>query len=338
MGDVLHALPAVAALRRAHPDWFLGWAIEPGWSELLEAKGASARGVERPIVDRWYPVPTRQWKKRPFSGVTLKEIAAVRRELRGERFDLCVDLQGAIRSAVVGKMAGAGKFVGPADPREGPAKWLYGRVVRTPAAHVIEQGCELLGGAVGETLVPGEVPLPVDREAESWCDALLSRVLRGRERFVVIAASAGWGAKQWPPERYGAVAAELGRAGYAVVVNAVRESDVLANAVVEASEGAASVAACSIAQLIALERRASLVIGGDTGPLHLAAALSRPVVGIYGPTDPARNGPYGTVARVLRHASSRRDHSRRDAAEAGLLEITADEVTSSALALLREER
>ena len=92
---------------------------------------------------------------------------------------------------------------------------------------------------------------------------------------------------------------------------------------------------CSLGQMIALIRRAGVVIAGDTGPLHLAAALERPVVGLYGPTDPARNGPYGTVSRVLRHASSKTDHSRDRETEGGLLKITTDEVVEAALELLR---
>ena len=96
----------------------------------------------------------------------------MRRELRGERFDLCVDMQGSIRSAVIGRMAGARRFAGPAEPRERPARWLYGQKMRVGAAHVIEQGCELLGAAVGEALAPAKVELPVDAAAEAWRDEL----------------------------------------------------------------------------------------------------------------------------------------------------------------------
>jgi heptosyltransferase-1 len=95
---------------------------------------------------------------------------------------------------------------------------------------------------------------------------------------------------------------------------------------------------CSLEQLIALTRRAALVIAGDTGPLHLACALGRPVVGIYGPTDPSRNGPYGTRFKVLRSPESRRDHSRREQPEAGLLTIEPDDVLHAADELLAEER
>jgi heptosyltransferase-1 len=342
MGDVLHALPAVAALRKLHPEWFIGWAIEPVWSELLEAPRDShpsslfvGPNLRKPIVDLWTRVPTREWKRRPLAPSTLFDIAALRRELKGDRYDICVDMQGSIRSAVVGRLAGAKTFAGPAEPWEAPAALLYGQKVRLHATHVIEQGCELLGAAVGEKLLPAKVTLPVDPAAETWCDELLAGSER---RFAVIAPTAGWGAKQWPAERYGAVAKELRRAGFRTLVNAASPGDEVGLHVVEASGGAATLVPCSLGQLIALTRRAALVIAGDTGPLHLAGALERPAVGLFGPTNPARNGPYGageSRARVLRHGSSRVDHSRRAEAEEGLMQITVDEVVAAGLGLLQ---
>jgi heptosyltransferase-1 len=178
-----------------------------------------------------------------------------------------------------------------------------------------------------------KVQLPVDPAAERWRDELLAGV---GERFVVISPAAGWGAKQWPAERYSAVAMALRQAGFRTLVNATSQDDALGRRVVEASGGAAVLVPCSVGQMIALVRRAGLVIAGDTGPLHLAAALERPVVGLYGPTDPARNGPYGTVSRVLRHGSSRTDHSRRHReAETGLMQIATEEVVEAVLELLR---
>jgi heptosyltransferase-1 len=340
MGDVLHAMPAVAALREEHPDWEIGWAIEPVWRELLEAETEvhdvawrfSGRDSRRPLVDRWTSVPTRDWKRRPFSLNTVRDIRWLRRELLGDRYDLCVDMQGSIRSAMVGRMAGAARFVGAAVPREAPAAWFYKQKIGLSATHVVERGCELLGAAVGETLRPAKVMLPVDPAAEQWCDALLACAA---ERFAMIAPTAGWGAKRWPAERYGAVAAALARAGFRTLVNAESSQDDAGGKVVEASGGAATLVPCSVGQMIALVRRAGVVIAGDTGPLHLAAALERPVVGLFGPTDPARNGPYGTQSRVLRHSSSRVDHSRHRETEEGLMQITTDEVVEAALELLR---
>jgi heptosyltransferase-1 len=341
MGDVLHAMPAVTALRQRHPDWFIGWAVDPCWAELLRCSGSgSERGLGMPLIDRCYAVPTRDWNRRPFSLETLSSIRAMRRELRGERFDLCVDMQGSIRSSAIGWMAGARHFAGAAEPRERPARWMYGQKIPVTATHVIEQGCEILGAAVGESLSPVKVELPTEEAAEVWRDELLARLMPGGAagKFAVIAPSAGWGAKQWPAERYGAVAAALKRAGYMPLVNAVFAGDILANAVVDASDGAAVVVPCSVGQLIALLRRANVVVAGDTGPLHLAAAMERPVVALFGPTDPARNGPYGTASRVLRHASSRKDHSRHAETEEGLMKITTDEVLAAAFDLLQTTR
>ena len=341
MGDVLHAIPAVAALRQAHPDWFIGWVVEPRWRPLLQAvDGAAVRGAGMPLVDRVYFAATRDWKRRPVSRETIEEIGSLRSELRRERFDLCVDMQGSIRSAVIGRMAGANQFVGSAAPREGAARWLYGQRVTMRAAHVVEQGCELLGCAVGEMLRPARVELPADAFAEERCEAQLKRLGLSGERFVLLAPTAGWGAKEWPADRFGTVAAELGRHGFRVVVNAASAESATAQEVVRASNGVATVFPSDLSQLIALVRRASLVIAGDTGPLHLAAAMERPVVALFGPTDPARNGPYvagpyENRARVLRHGQERRDHRRLAEPEAGLLEITVDEVVGAAQELLK---
>ena len=335
MGDVLHAMPAVAALRERHPDWRIGWVVEPRWRTLLQAvPGSAPRGPAMPLVDDVYLAATRDWKKRPVSRATLGDIAFLRRSLRSERFDLCVDMQGSVRSAVIGRMAGAKRFIGPEEPREGPARWLYGGRVGMGSAHVIEQGCELLGGAIGETLPPAPVALPVDETAEALCETLLRKLGIDGEPFVVVAPTAGWGAKQWPAERFGVVATELSGQGFRVLVNASSADDAVAAAVVHESGGQAVAVSGELGQLIALTRRSGLVIAGDTGPLHLAAALERPVVALFGPTDPARNGPFGTKARVLRHGTERRDHRRLAEPEAGLLEITVDEVVAASLELL----
>jgi heptosyltransferase-1 len=151
---------------------------------------------------------------------------------------------------------------------------------------------------------------------------------------VLINPGAGWGAKRWPAERYAAVAQGLVERGCRVLVNAGPGEEPLAEVIASQTGGAATPLACSLAQLIALTRRLALAIAGDTGPLHLACALGRPVVGIYGPTDPARNGPFGTQFKVLRSPQSRRDHTRYQTPEAGLLTIQPEDVLRAAAALL----
>ena len=150
MGDVLHAMPAVAGLRLAFPRAVIGWAVEPRWAPLL-----STRAGETTLVDRVHLVNTRDWKRRPGSSDTLRQILALRRELRAEQYDVCVDLQGSIRSAAIGRMAGATHFLGPERPRERQARWLYRERVPTAHANVIWQAAELVSAGMGRPIAPG---------------------------------------------------------------------------------------------------------------------------------------------------------------------------------------
>jgi heptosyltransferase-1 len=342
MGDILHAVPAVTALRAAldrdDPASCIGWAIEPQWAPLLRAESAGqdcGRGPQMPIVDRLHRVPAKQWARKPLSSATFREIRQLRSALRSQRYHICVDLQGAIRSAWIGRMAKAPRMIGEADPREPVARWLFRERITTTGAHVVEQANEVVNAILKEHL-PYQAPaLPVDAIAENWCDTWLAE--RHIERFVLMNPGAGWGAKCWPVERYAAVAAALPAMGLATVVNIGPGESTLANAFSSDPNARVFPMTGSIGQLIACTRRASFFIGGDTGPLHLAAALNIPVVGIYGPTNPARNGPYGTRAIVLRHPASKRDHSRRSEPESGLLTITADDVLEAAQQLLRSQ-
>jgi len=344
MGDILHALPAVTALRLAHPEWHIGWVVDPRWQALLKAGNreqgpgiGARRGLEMPVVDRLHFAPSREWKHRPLNAKTWSEIGGLRLELHAANYSAVLDLQGAIRSAVIARMSGCSRRIGEASPREWPARWFFTEQVVTRGAHVIEQDVELAAAVSGDALVLAEPLLPFDTEAESWCDAWLAATFHGSALpIALIAPGAGWGAKRWPAERYAAVARELGECGMNVLVNAGPGEESLA-AVIAAGGSAVPVSA-TLAQLIALTRRVALCIGGDTGPLHLACALGRPVVGIYGPTDPSRNGPYGTRARVLRSPESRRDHSRHAETEPGLLTIAPDDVFRAAADLLAEEK
>jgi len=199
---------------------------------------------------------------------------------------------------------------------------------------MVEQAAEILSAALQEKIVPTAVDFMLDPEAEAWCDALLSS--HAGQKIAVIAPGAGWGAKRWPAERYGALAAALDGRGCVVFINAGPKEQALAESVVAASGNRAQTVSTTLEQMIALLRRTALFAGGDTGPLHLAAALHCNVLGIYGPTDPARNGPWATRSIVLRHAESRRDHARHEAPEAGLLQITVEEAIAAADRLLQE--
>jgi heptosyltransferase-1 len=174
----------------------------------------------------------------------------------------------------------------------------------------------------------------LDPAAEAWADKLFSA---STQPAALINPGAGWGAKRWPVERYASVAQGLIDRGLRVLVNAGPGEEPLAEAIVQATGCAAIPLLGSLSQLIAATRRVSLILAGDTGPLHLACALGRPVVGIYGPTDPRRNGPFGTRFKVLRNPESRRDHTRYAEPEAGLLTIQPDQVLHAADELLAQE-
>jgi heptosyltransferase I len=340
MGDILHALPAVTALRTAHPEWVIDWVVEPVWSALLTAQPGMVRDTlsefpRQPIVDRVYFASTRKWRHNVLARETRNELGALRRALKQERYDAVIDVQGAVRSALIGRMARSRRYIGEEKPRESVAKLLFSERVATLGVHVIEQDVELVGAIAGEELMAVQPMLPFDPAGEEWADKVMAD--GAGAPAVLINPGAGWGAKRWPVERYADVARGLLNRGFRVFVNAGPGEVLLADTIVKRTGGVATPLMCSIEQLIAVTRRVSLAIAGDTGPLHLACALGRPVVGIYGPTDPSRNGPFGTRFKVLRHLESRRDHTRREEPESGLLTITPDEVLAAAGELLHSE-
>jgi heptosyltransferase-1 len=341
MGDILHALPAITALRIAHPGWVIDWVVEPRWRALLtanpETENAFTRSIQaQPLVDSVHSAATKEWRGRPFNAKTFNEIKALRRSLRAGDYDTVIDLQGAVRSAVVARMPGCRRVIGEANPRERAARWLFTEQVMTSGSHVIEQDVELASAVAGDALSAVQSVLPVDPASEAWADGVLPG--SADKLTALINPGAGWGAKRWPIDRYIAVAQGLIKKGFRVFVNGGPGEEPLLDLMVKQTGLAVTPLTGNLSQLIALTRRISVAIAGDTGPLHLACALGRPVVGIYGPTDPSRNGPFGTRFKVLRSPQSRRDHSRNEAPEAGLLTIAPDDVLQATDELLAEER
>jgi heptosyltransferase-1 len=247
--------------------------------------------------------------------------------LRKSRYQWALDFQGSIKSAVAARWLSKTRQVyGFATPRERLAAYLYATRVRTSRKHVIEQNLELVSAFLRFTFgrnVTGNVPaslglLPRDPQAEA---AVNDRLALHGTRFAILSPAAGWSAKQWPAERFGEVAQWLAREGIPSWINigpGERESQ-MADIVEHASTGAARRLQCSISQLIALTRRASLFI---------------PVIAIFGPTDPARNGPYYNPHVVLRSSLSQTSYSHVDRPDSGILSISVDQVTAAARQLL----
>jgi heptosyltransferase-1 len=291
MGDILHALPAAAALRRSFPAARLAWAVEAKWAPLLEQNG---------IIDRIVPFH----RHRPGTWND------TRRELQSYRFDLAVDFQGLIKSALVAHFARAERIVGydAGVVRERPASWFYSTCVRPKAVHVVDQAMELAAGA-GAGRLQIEFPLPPGRPEGT---------LPGSP-FVLACPLAGWTSKQWPLEYYRQLA-ELVRTrlGMPMVLNGAPGSLPDAAWALRHESG--------IAGLIDATRRAALVVGVDSGPLHLAAALGKSGAAIFGPTDPARNGPRGGDFEVLRIGGVRTTHRRGDTIDPSMQAITPEQV------------
>jgi heptosyltransferase I len=335
MGDIIHTLPAAFALSAALPEAIIGWVVEERWAELLCASSeprSGPRSPRRPLVDKLHVVDTRRWRKSLASTQTWERAAAALSDLRAPRYEVAGDFQGAVRSAFLACCSGAPVIYGFRQPRENVASMLYTRQVIAQGSHIVEQNLSLAGELVGQSLGIPRVEFPCDEAAEKHCATWLQHESAGD--FILLNPGAGWGAKRWPAARYGQVAKCLAQDGVKSMINFGPGEEELAEAVEAASDGSAKAVSCSLAGLIPLTRRARLFIGGDTGPMHLAAALGVPVVALFGPTNPARNGPFGTKNIVLRSPSSATSHTRRAATDPGLLKIEVDEVVAAARKLL----
>jgi heptosyltransferase-1 len=338
MGDIIHAMPAVAALRQARPEIKIGWLIEERWSELLCSRPSerlAARSALKPLADWVHVAKFSAWRKALLSDETWREIRTCVREVRGMQYELTLDLQGAVRSALVARATGAKTRVGPSQPREGPARMFYSKAVDTQGEHVVEQALSVTWVLAGQQLSYQAPPFPADPEIEAWASTTHNQQFGGKP-LAILNPGAGWGAKCWPAESFAMVAQHLSQRGMAVAINHGPGEESLANSVAQASGGAALSLKCSVGELIAFTRRASLFVGGDTGPMHLAAAMRVPVVGLFGPTLPQRNGPFGTRTIVLRSPQSVHNTAHTDRPDEGLVSIEPQAVLDAADQLLGE--
>jgi heptosyltransferase-1 len=350
MGDVIHTMYAVSLLRQSLPETQIGWVIEERWAELLCAKGeprSGARSPSRPLVDFVHVVNTKSWRKAPLASETRQQFSAALKEIREQQYDVAIDFQGAIKSVLLARLSRPKTLLGMDEPREAPARLFYSQRVRTNGAHVIEQYGSLAeavlvnrrtsldrtaeGGRPYANLNASGDVLPRDTAAEQ---VIADKLHTTNAPIVLINPGAGWGAKEWSPVRYGEVARALTKEGARVLVNYGPGEEQLAKIVQDSSDGAAEPITCSIAELIALTRQAKSFIGGDTGPLHLASAMGVPVIAIFGPTDPARNGPYSQNSIVVRNPASRTSLSHTREPDRGLLQIMPDQVLAAARKLL----
>lgn len=321
LGDIIHALPAPCSLRATYPQARIAWVVEKKWLPLIE---------RHPDLDEVFTVDSFRLRG---AWHTYPEFLADLRKLRGFRPDWAIDLQGTVKSAVLTRLTGAPMRAGFALPvvREGLTTFFYNHPVTPQSAHVVEQIQDVIE-AIGPLHRDLRFPFPIPESDRQDVDAWLRQ--NGIGKFVFISPGGGWASKRWPSQRYGELAERLEQQyGIVAVINRGPGEKELDEAFRRANVIRARLFSGGVLRLAAVLERASLVVGGDTGPLHLGAVLGAPVVALFGPTDPARNGPWSQQAIVLRKQSPV-TYKRGNHYSPGMLAISVDEVLEACGRLL----
>lgn len=279
LGDIVHAIPVVAALRAAFPDARIGWLVHPRFASLLHLVDG---------LDRVHPLDRR-------SG------ASAIRDVRREGYGVCLDLQGLLKSAALARLSGARRVIGFSRPllRESAAALAYTETGGEGSGHVIDKNLSLLS-LLGVTATTRLFPVRIPDTPVVPCTRQILGI--GPDQpFALINPGAAWPNKRWPADRFGEVARRLrDRFDLPSAVLWGPDETTLAASVVRASGEAARMAPqTTMVEMLALASAARVLVSGDTGPLHLAAAAGTPVVGVYGPTPPGRNGPWDVRDEVI---------------------------------------
>ena len=313
LGDIIHTLPAVAALRSRYPEARMGWLVEEPYRDLVERVSPA---------DVVFSAATRRWRKNLASGATRAEIRELVRQLRASgRGAMAIDFQGLMKSAAFGVLSGASRrfgFRGNAVREKATVLLNNRRIEVDTSGHVVEWNLDLARGAGADATVPPAIDLsPLIATPGDDLVATMD------QRPVLMFPGAGHSSKRWGAERFAELASLLGQRGLPVcVIWGPGEKDL---AEVVASRSAAVLAPpTNLRELAFVLSQGRLLIASDTGPLHMAAALGTPVVGLFGPTNPARNGPYGQLGNCVESYTS----------TGAMASITVDQVMARTLRML----
>jgi lipopolysaccharide heptosyltransferase I len=322
IGDIVHTLPALAALRAGLPHAEISWVAERLSSEILK---------DNPVLDRLIEVDTKALRRGLMSGETLRAPRQQLRRLRASAFDVALDFQGLLKSASIARLSGARRVFGYSRTglRE-PAStvFLSKRISIPPHTHIIRKGLLLLQGALGIP-VPAELSFPIGITPTAAEEADRAMEDTG-ENYAILNPGGGWPTKLWSAEKFGALA-DLLWANYgmrSLVTYGPGETE-LAEAVRRASRSEKAVPVnLSLKGFYSLARRARVYVGGDTGPTHIAVAAGAPIVGLFGPTEWWRNGsPYSEDICVERNdIDCRVDCHRRSCSNWICMDISVERV------------
>jgi len=323
MGDIVHTLPAAAVVADSFPGAPIDWLVDRKWSALLDGN---------PDLNEVIPIDTRK----------LADILAIGGRLRVAGYTAALDFQSLYKSALLARLSGAKQIFGFdwKYSRESAASLLYTAKIHPQGTHKIDHNLDLAraAGATNAALATPRFNFPISAEADEWVAAELKK--HSLDKFFVISPGGGWRSKCWPAERYGQLHAEIARrTGLRAILNFGPGEEGLVTQLIQAADDPAPIPLqMTIPQLISTLRRAQLIIAADTGPLHLAAALGTPALALFGPTDPARNGPWSSMparTRVIRHAEpGETTYKRGDSYSRAMLRIPVPEVTSAAIEML----
>jgi len=350
LGDIIHALPLLAALRARFPKGHLGWIVEPAGAQLLEG---------HPLLDTLHVFPRQAWRESKLGALRgpLKDLL---REVRAQHYDIAIDAQGLTKSAVWGWLARAPRRIGfAAGAGAGELAPLLANERVTPppeARHVVERNLALLAPLGIARPEPIAFPVHLPPAALGKADEILADPDGRAAPLVIVNPGAGWATKIWPPDRLGQLARTLAETrACRVAVAWGPGEEPLAEAVLAAAgqgdavnfkarilppaPGVYALPPTRFVELGAVIARARLFVGGDTGPTHLAAALGVPTVAMMGPLDARRNGPYGAHCVTIQHATPRRaplwrNHRRWCDPLTDLRLVTVEEVLAACLSAL----
>ena len=320
LGDILHTVPAVAALRAAHADARIDWVVERKWAPVLEGS---------PAIDNVIPFDRRS----VWAAVECVE------RLRENQYNCAIDFQGLYKSSLLAGFSGAGRRIGfdRAWAREDGAAMFYTERVIPAGRHVAELNYSLAERAGASRPAKPEYPLRVPAGGAASVRARLHDLGISGE-YVVVGPGGSWRAKCWPAERYGQFCREIEKRFdvSVVVIQGPGEKSLAEETARAAVPARPAILATTIEELMGLLAHARCVVAADSGPLHLAAALGTQVIGLYGPTDPARNGPFVPGAVIVHKARPDEiSYKRRSGFSAAMLRITVEDVLAAADALLK---
>jgi heptosyltransferase I len=284
LGDVVHSLPFLNAIKTCFPGAEIHWVIAKGLEGLLEGN---------PLIERLWIINKDSWKKVDNVINTATEIRNLLKELKKEKFDIVIDLQGLLRSGIITSATRSPVRIGFKEAREGSRFFYTHKVKGGKDIHAVDRYLKIasvLGCDVSRVSF-------FFSQDPSICNSQLI-TLKLPNEYAVLVPGARWKTKKWPPEKFGELASRL--PVRSVIVGSKADRDI-ADVIVSLSEGKTISLAgkTSLQELIEVMRKAGFVVSNDSGPMHIAAALGIPVYAIFGPTDPRRTGPYGKGHTII---------------------------------------